>query len=96
MIDVVQELIGALGEDAVLTGDDVRSRSAGLWRRDAIAAKALLRPRSTEEVSTALRISCGWVRNCAIFSGRRKSATMLLPIRLVVVSCPALSRKIAL
>jgi len=56
MIDVVQELIGALGADAVLTGDDVRSRSAGLWRRDSIAAKALLRPRSTEEVSTALRI----------------------------------------
>jgi FAD/FMN-containing dehydrogenase len=56
MSDVVRELIGALGEDAVLTGDDVRSRSAGIWRRDTIAAKALLRPRSTEEVATALRI----------------------------------------
>jgi FAD/FMN-containing dehydrogenase len=53
---VVEALVAALGADAVLTGDDVRQRQAGIWRRDTIQAKALVRPRTTEEVSTALRI----------------------------------------
>ncbi len=53
---VITELIAALGEKQVLTGDDVHQRSAGIWRSDTIKAKAMLRPRSTEEVSTALAI----------------------------------------
>ncbi len=56
MSDVIRELIAALGENCVLTGDDVHSRSAGIWRRDSIRAKALIRPRSTAEVATAMRI----------------------------------------
>ncbi len=56
MSEVVRELIDALGEDCVLTGDDVQTRSAGIWRRDTVQAMALIRPRSTEEVSAALRI----------------------------------------
>lgn len=56
MDDVVRALIEVLGEDCVLTGDDVRQRQAGIWRRDTIQAKALLRPRSTDEVSTAMKI----------------------------------------
>ncbi len=53
---VVQALIDQLGADCVLTGDDVHSRSAGIWRSDTIQAKALVRARSTEEVSTAMKI----------------------------------------
>jgi FAD/FMN-containing dehydrogenase len=56
MTDVVRALIDALGTDAVLTGDDVHQRQAGIWRRDTVQAKALLRPRSTAEVSAAMRI----------------------------------------
>jgi FAD/FMN-containing dehydrogenase len=56
MSEVLKELIDTLGDDRVLTGDDVHSRSAGIWRRDTVQAKAIIRPRSTEEVSTALRI----------------------------------------
>ncbi len=56
MTEVVRALVDALGEDCVLTGDDVHQRAAGLWRRDTIQAKALIRPRSTDEVSTAMRI----------------------------------------
>jgi len=55
-MDVVDALIAALGAESVLTGDDVRQRQAGIWRRDTLQAKALVRPRSTEEVSTAMRI----------------------------------------
>ena len=56
MDKVVAELIDALGEKQVLLGDDVHNRSAGIWRMDTIKAKAIVRPRSTEEVSTALKI----------------------------------------
>lgn len=56
MTDVVAELTRALGADSVLTGDDVHARQAGIWRRDTVQAKALVRPRDTEGVSTALRI----------------------------------------
>ncbi|MEQ8858615.1 MAG: FAD-binding oxidoreductase [Pseudomonadales bacterium] len=56
MKDVIAALKQALGDDGVLTGDDVHQRQAGIWRRDTIQAKALLRPRTTAEVSAALKI----------------------------------------
>lgn len=56
MDDVVAELIEALGEKQVLRDEDVHNRSAGIWRMDTIKAKAIVRPRSTQEVSTALKI----------------------------------------
>jgi FAD/FMN-containing dehydrogenase len=55
-MDVVQALAAALGSDSVLTGADVGQRQAGIWRRDTVQAKALMRPRSTAEVSQAIRI----------------------------------------
>ncbi|HEX7036786.1 MAG TPA: FAD-binding oxidoreductase [Pseudomonadales bacterium] len=56
MNDVIRALTEALGPDAVLTGDQVHQRQAGIWRRDTILAKALVRARSTEDVSRAMRI----------------------------------------
>ena len=56
MDTVVSALQQALGPDALLTGDDVKSRSAGIWRSEGLRAKAVLRPRSTDEVSRALTI----------------------------------------
>lgn len=53
---VVDALIEALGQQRVLLGADVTGRSAGIWRSDNVAAEVLVRPRSTEEVSTALQI----------------------------------------
>ena len=55
-MDIIAQLEEALGPGGVLPGEEARSRSAGIWRRDSIQAKALLRPRSTEEVSRALSI----------------------------------------
>ncbi len=54
--DVVLALIEELGADCVLTGEDVQSRSAGIWRSDTIQAKALVRATSTDDVSRAMRI----------------------------------------
>ena len=56
MTDVIDELRERLGEDALITGPAVQERSAGIWRADSVMAKAVIRPRSTEEVSTALAI----------------------------------------
>jgi FAD/FMN-containing dehydrogenase len=54
--DIVDELIAALGGDCVLTDADVHNRQAGIWRSDTLKAKALLRPRTTGQVSQALAI----------------------------------------
>lgn len=53
LLDTLREHLGA---DAVLTGAQVSGRSAGIWRKDTIAARAIVRPRTTEEVSTVLRL----------------------------------------
>ena len=56
MSDLTAALTQVLGEERVLTGEDVSGRSSGIWRTDGIQAKALLRPRTTEEVALALRV----------------------------------------
>jgi FAD/FMN-containing dehydrogenase len=56
MADIVTALIEALGADAVLTGEAVSERQAGFFSRSTVKAKAIVRPRTTEEVSTALRL----------------------------------------
>jgi FAD/FMN-containing dehydrogenase len=56
MDDVIAQLRDACGEDALLTGDDLHSRAAGIWRPDTIRAKALVRPRDTAGVSRALAV----------------------------------------
>ena len=55
MSNLLDELVGIVGETGVLTGDAVSSRSAGIWRSDTIQAKAIIRPRSTDEVSAVMK-----------------------------------------
>jgi FAD/FMN-containing dehydrogenase len=52
---LIDELLPLLGEAGVLTGTDVSSRAAGIWRSDSIAAPVILRPRNTDEVSVILK-----------------------------------------
>ena len=56
MSDIVEQLEAITGTGGVLSGDDVSSRASGIWRSDTIAAKAIVRPRTTEEVSRILRL----------------------------------------
>jgi FAD/FMN-containing dehydrogenase len=56
MTDVVAELLEALGEDCLITGEAVAERQSGIWRSDPIKARAIVRPRNTEQVSRALAI----------------------------------------
>lgn len=53
---VVQALMAALPKGTVILGGAVTERSAGIWRSDQIQAQVLVRPKTTEEVSCALRI----------------------------------------
>lgn len=56
MSDVVTALIETLGSDCVLTGEDVSSRHAGFFSPTAVSAKAIVRPRTTEQVSQAMKL----------------------------------------
>ena len=56
MTDIISQLTEVLDRNGVLTGTDVSSRAAGFWRDDRIRAAAILRPKTTEEVSAVLRI----------------------------------------
>lgn len=56
MAGVVEALTGALGAEAVLLGEEVTSRGAGIWRSDTLKAQVLVRPRDTAQVSQALAI----------------------------------------
>lgn len=57
MPDIVQQLIDALGRDCVLTQDEAAQRPAGVWGAAGhLTALALVRPNTTEQVATALRI----------------------------------------
>ena len=56
VLDVLDELKRALDPDSVLEGEQVSLRSNGWGRRDACRARAVVRPRDTEAVSTVLRL----------------------------------------
>jgi len=56
MDDLLASLGEVVGDGGVLTGTDVSSRASGIWRSEGIEAEAILRPRTTEEVSRILAI----------------------------------------
>ena len=56
MSHLLHTLAGVVGESGLLLGADVAARKSGIWRHDGIAAKAIVRPRSTEEVAQVLAI----------------------------------------
>lgn len=57
MSNITQQLKSILPPDCILAGDEVGNRSAGSWGKPGrVDAKALVRPRNTEEVSAVLKI----------------------------------------
>ncbi len=55
-MDVVECLRAIVGHDGVLDATEVSTRSAGILRSDRLSAQALVRPKSTEQVSAVM----GW------------------------------------
>ena len=56
MSQLVADLADIAGSDSVLIGEDVSSRAVGIWRPQGIQAHAIVRPRTTEEVSAILKL----------------------------------------
>lgn len=56
MVQLIEQLIAIVGESAVLTGDELSSRSNSYWDATPMTAKALVRPRTTAEVSEVLKL----------------------------------------
>jgi FAD/FMN-containing dehydrogenase len=54
--NILAELAAVLGENSVLTGDAVTQRATSYWDPSPTTALALLKPRSTEEVSQVMTI----------------------------------------
>ena len=53
---LVDQLRGLLPDLAIVTGDDIAQRATSYWDASPTAAKALLRPETTEQVSQILRL----------------------------------------
>ena len=56
MTELLTALHEVVGNGGVLTGADVANRASGIWRSAGIEAQAILRPRSTGEVSRILAL----------------------------------------
>jgi FAD/FMN-containing dehydrogenase len=56
MTSMIEQLRTQLGSDFVLDSHEVRSRARNYWDSSPLLARALVRPRSTEEVSQVMRL----------------------------------------
>ena len=56
MTDIVEQLREVLDDAGVLVGEDVSGRAIHVWRDEPITAKAIVRPRTTEEVAAVLKL----------------------------------------
>ena len=54
-MDTIEALRAIVGETGVLDAADIATRSAGVLRPDTLKARALVRPRNTDEVSKVVR-----------------------------------------
>ncbi|MBU6168971.1 MAG: hypothetical protein KGQ86_08020 [Bacteroidetes bacterium] len=60
---VLIHLLTALDKEVVLTGDALSGRNSHIWKTNIqLEAKAVLLPRTTEEVSAIYRI-CAWSKH---------------------------------
>ena len=56
VMEILQQLQSILGDGGLLTGDDVRNRPNESWGQGSCPALAILRPRSTEELSQVMAL----------------------------------------
>lgn len=56
MDQIIDQLIAVVGDSAVLVGDDLSSRNTSYWDASPMKAKALVRPRTTAEMSEVLKL----------------------------------------
>lgn len=70
MIDIIQELRNAVGQDIVLTGEDVRERHYHIWHMgEGLSAKAVVLPKTTEQVAAICKICQMHKQEVIVFGG---------------------------
>ena len=55
-MQILKDIEAIVGTKGILTGNDVANRKAGIWIDEGIKAKAIVRPKNTEELSKVLKI----------------------------------------
>ena len=55
-MDISKRILEIVGDKGILVGPDVAARKAGIWIEEGIKAKAIVRPKNTEELSKVLAI----------------------------------------
>ena len=55
-MQILKDIEAIVGTKGILTGNDVANRRAGIWIDEGIKAKAIVRPKNTEELSKVLKI----------------------------------------
>ena len=55
-MQILKDIEAIVGNKGILTGNDVANRQAGIWIEEGIKAKAIVRPKNTEELSRVLKI----------------------------------------
>ncbi|MDG2061661.1 MAG: FAD-binding oxidoreductase [SAR86 cluster bacterium] len=55
-MDILEEIKSIVGQKGILLGQDVSNRKAGIWIEEGIKAKAIVRPKNTEELSKVLNL----------------------------------------
>mgnify|MGYP002630045199 FL=1 len=55
-MQILKDIEAIVGTKGILTGNDVANRKAGIWIDEGIRAKAIVRPKNTEELSKVLKI----------------------------------------
>lgn len=57
MINIVEQLIEAVGKDCILTQEEASARPASVWRAgQSLTCKALARPKTTKELSEIMKV----------------------------------------
>jgi FAD/FMN-containing dehydrogenase len=68
--EIIRQLQDLLGADGVLLGDQVSGRAAGIWDTQGIAAAAIVRPATTEQLASVLQ-ACNRARQPVTAHGGR-------------------------
>jgi len=55
-MQILKDIEAIVGTKGILTGNDVANRKSGIWIDEGIKAKAIVRPKNTEELSKVLKI----------------------------------------
>jgi len=67
--ELLGQMVSVVGDDNVLTGEAVTSRVVGIWDDRPVAAKAIVRPSSTEQLSACMKACADRKQTVVIHGG---------------------------